>query len=113
MRKVERNHPTIEADGPLFHVATLRDVIPDGPNGLYVNLALLDKNPVLRARERRGFRFRFVVFHPFPGNVPSVGSFDVPIELYADALPTSDSVSSLIDDAMSKGAATIESTALA
>ncbi len=109
---LELKRPTIETVGPLFHVSTLRDVIPGGPNGVILDLALLAKNPVLRARDRRNRRFSFVAFDPWQGQSRPIGNFDVPLELYAEVLGDSGGLISLIDEALSKKADPADLTAL-
>jgi len=111
MRETPHGLPTIESDGPLFHVATLRDVIPGGPNGVFIDRALLTKRPVLRERDRDNLRYRFVAFDPYPTSPPRLdGCLDVPIQLYAEALPPYDGLSSLINAAMSNGSDPAELT---
>ncbi len=120
MRKVEIKKPGIETDGLVFHVATLRDVIPDGPKGIWIENEFVVKNPVLRKREKNGILFRFYAVNPLLGIDPSAPihilskftyqakpgtrAFGQPVvlDLYAEVPPT-DATISLIDQAKAEG----------
>ena len=54
------NKPTLDTDGLVFQVTTLSDAIPDGPQGIWIENALVAKNLVLREREKNDIRYRFV-----------------------------------------------------
>jgi len=122
--------PPLDADGLVFHVATLSDVIPDGPRGIWIEDALVAKNPVLREREKNNIRFRFVTLNPLRGisseapiqllyhmtsqSMLGTGAFGngVPLDLYAEVLPPADAITSLIDQARADGADPATLTAL-
>jgi hypothetical protein len=116
VKEVKFNKPTLDTDGLVFHVTTLSDAIPAGPQGVWIEDALVAKNPVLREREKNDIRFRFVAVNPLLGiaptapiqqlhritsqSMPGAGAFGnyVALELYAEVTPA-DVTISLIDQA--------------
>ena len=120
MRKIEIKKPGIDTDGLIFHVATLREVIPDGPQGIWIENEFVAKNPVLRKREKNGVLFRFYAVNPLLGIAPSapihlLSKFtylampgtrafgqSVVLDLYAEVAPAAATIS-LIDQAMADG----------
>ena len=104
----------LETYGLVFHVTTLTDAIPDGPEGVWIENSLVAQNPVLREREKNRIRFRFIAVNPVGGTAPEapmellhrITSQSMPgteafgnamgLKLYADALPPTYAIASLI-----------------
>src|SRR5450759_3702887 len=51
-------------EGLMFHVATLRDGIPDSPHGIWISDDYASKSPTLRTVELEGLTFVFKVLDP-------------------------------------------------
>ena len=52
MFETKSDTPVPDCPGLIFHVASLNNVIPDGPRGIWVANDVLAKGPMIRERTR-------------------------------------------------------------
>jgi hypothetical protein len=103
-----------DCPGLIFHLGWLRETIPGGPMGIWLEDAVVEKGPILRERVKGGVVFRFVAREPFappqPGSIASIaGMFRatgdpsgkaVAIRLDAGIVENVEAVSTLIEQAI-------------
>ncbi|MGD1043920.1 MAG: hypothetical protein ABR936_01195 [Bacteroidota bacterium] len=107
--------------GPMFHVATLRDGIDDGPRGIWISNDCASKNPTLRTVELEGLTLFFKVVDPLlnvsenapirsllaitrqsPPGSSSLGN-NVPVDVYAEWKQDVEKTKTLLESAIDKG----------
>lgn len=100
--------------GFLFHVASIRESIPDSPNGVWAENSLIEQNKILKMQEVNGIKYYLALINPLAGigknalaytlskfteqALPDTKNYGkgVPIEIYAES-PFSQNFKDLID----------------
>jgi hypothetical protein len=108
MHEIPPHHRSYPTETLLFHLASLSQGLPDGPQGVWIETEFVKQNPVLRTVVRDGVVYKFIAQNPLSSAseqsplallleftkkaAPNEGGFGnaARIELYAEVPETSE-----------------------